>query len=244
MVPPEETKGDQDEEPWDEGAGGGAPAGGGRVPEVRGAEAAPAAKVPTVTIGASSPAWTTAGWKPGANVRGADVVLDAPDGVPDDKFNEVRASLRAAGAVSVAEAVMCNHCRETMTTLDPACPACGAGYDDDGKLLSRPCLAQVGSTPPTTQPCGGQVSLEGDGPRWICAKCGTLHEGTDGASWRACPKEAPPAPAADPPRRGRGRAEPAATAPAPEPPPGDERKRGVPFDQPGAGKPAARSARR
>lgn len=241
MVPPEETKGDQDEgegEPWDAGA---EPAGGGRVPEVRGAAAAPiqADRAPTVTIGASSPAWTTAAWKPGANVRGADVVLDAPDGVPDDKFNEVRAALRAAGAASVAEAVMCNHCRETMTTLDPACPACGAGYDDDGKLLSRPCLAEGG--------CIGQVPLDGEGPRYVCEKCGTLHEGVDVATWKAIPREPAPAAAADPPRRARGRgAEPAPAAPAPAaaPPPGDDRKRGVPFDQPTTGKPAAARARR
>jgi hypothetical protein len=224
MVPPEESRSDREEEPWDEERKGGDR---GRPHEVRGAE--PSAPVnpdraPSVTIAASSPAWTDPKWRPGSNVRGADVVLDVPDGVSDATFDAVRKACREAGAASVAEAVMCNHCRETMTTLDPDCPSCGARYDDEGKLLSRPCLAEG---------CGSQVALEGDGPRYICGKCATMHEGADAAEWKAIPREQPPAAEKeDPPRRSRSRGEVRAEAE-------DSRKRGVPFDQP-----AAKGARR
>ena len=225
MTPPEESKEDQED---DIEEGDEKPRGGGRTPEVRGKEAAAPAKAATVTIGTSSPAWTTDTWKPGANVKGADVILDVPDGVSDERFAAVRKACKDAGALSTAEAVVCTHCREVMTTQDAECPSCGSKYDDDGKLLSRPCLAPE---------CPGQVPLEGEGPKFICEKCGTIHlyAGDESKTWTAEPKAAVK-PAEDPPRRGR-RTE--AAEPKPEPKPaeegkkeGDTRKRGVPFDQP------------
>jgi hypothetical protein len=79
--------------------------------------------------------------------------------------------------------------------------------------------------------CGAQVKLDGEGPRWICGKCGTIHEmrdaGTPDEAWAAVVP--PPAPAADEPvMRRRPRAGAAAPA-AKKTEEKADRKVGVPF---------------
>ncbi len=204
MAPPEESKPDAEAEEPERAVKGA------RAPEVRGAEPARLAiYLAKVQLGTSSPAWKDEDWKPGTNVRGVEVVLDVPDEVSDARVGAVKKLLREAGAVSVVMRVACDHCGEVMTTADPDCPSCGARYDDDGKLTSRPC---------TRPECEGQCPLEGDGPSYICEKCGTVHAFDADKLWAA--KE----PAREEPARRRRVAE--------EPAAKDDRKRGVPFDQP------------
>lgn len=243
MTPPPESKADadaeSDEDVEEHGASATAVAaarstGGGRTPEVRGAPAArpavrAATKPPTIEIDAGHVAWKTAGWKAPTAVAFADVYLTAPDSATDAQVEAVRKACQAGGAALVAERVLCEHCDQGMTSVDPTCPHCGAAYDDDGQLLSRPCQVEG---------CGGQVLLEGDGPAFICGKCGATHEMGAEGTWAAHAPAATPEEEAPPPRRRRSAAAEAPPAPAPAAttkaaaPESDARPRGVPFDQP------------
>lgn len=107
-----------------------------------------------------------------SELKGAEVLLDAPEGTSDADVARFTDLLTKAGASSVGELVPCEHCGAEMTTIDVECRGCGAQVTDDGKLASRPCLkcnAQV----PLAQ--GGDVSFSG-GVRSICPKCATVHD--------------------------------------------------------------------
>ncbi len=218
MTPPQETKEDAADGELDEDEEQEKPKG--HTPEVRGsalaekkepAKAAPVKPEPVkaskpIEIGVTSDAWKKPeAWKAPATLKGAIVHLNAPDDVSDEDVALVTKKCKSAGAKAVGLLVTCSHCDEVMTTLDSACPHCGAGYDDAGVLTSRPCIAEG---------CDAQVPLEGDGPKFICPKCATIHvqgdEGDDGKrSWEMVAKEEPKA--TEVPSR---------------------RRRGVPFDQP------------
>lgn len=181
MNPPQESKGEVDEARSE------------RTPEIntRTQAVEPKSGEP-IRIGPAHPAWTNKAYKPGPEYKGAELHVLPPDGATDADVDRV---LRVLGTVAkvVAEVVACEHCNGEMTTVDPTCPTCGAGYDDDGKLTSRPCA---------NDPCDGQVLLEGDGPRYICPKCASIHELDGDGAWKVVPNE--PSPAASPRRRRSG----------------------------------------
>lgn len=90
----------------------------------------------------------------------------------------------------------CDHCgAATMTDTGTECSNCGAGYGENGDLNARPC-----------NECRAVIKLEGEGPRFICPKCASIHEqgpkkkGTT-ASWTTFKKGAAPATEAKPSRK-------------------------------------------
>lgn len=209
MEPPKETKEAEDLDDED-GSAEQRRVAGGRAYEVKGQAAEPEEFV----VEPGNAVWKE-GWKR-APVRipaKAEVHLDPPDSASDERVEEVRAAVAKLGYV-VGMFVECDHCAGRMLTLDVDCPGCGSTYDDDGKLVTRPCLADG---------CGGQVALagaeaatEGGLPRAVCGKCGSIHEidaskpGDEG--WRRI--ELTPARPAEPaaPRRSRRAAAAAAVA--------------------------------
>ena len=111
------------------------------------------------------------------------------------------------------DTIQCDHCDADMTGDSLQCDACGATYQDGtGKLDGRPCLnpdCKGGEDGPV-------VPLDGDGPRYICPTCGTLHESFEDpdperrkeglTAWRVVPPEPKVEPAG---RRRRGGVAPA-----------------------------------
>jgi hypothetical protein len=154
-----------------------------------------------VVIALESPIWAAAkkgGTIPFPEVKGREVHLDAPEGTADEVVEKLRRLLLKLGATAVAEIVPCEYCGAQMVTIDAECPKCGAQVDDDGTLLSRPCLR--------FPPCKGQVPAVGAGASSICGSCGTIHTMDAERGWVVSepekPKEAPA------PRRGRRAAAP------------------------------------
>lgn len=175
------------------------------VPEMRGGEAT--ANEP-VRIGPDHPVWKNKAYKPGPEFKGAELHVLPPDGAKDADVDRVFKVLSAVAKV-VAEVVSCEHCEKEMTTIDPSCPSCGAEYDDDGNLTSRPC-ANAG--------CSSQVPLEGEAPtdgsnqRYICPSCASFHEVVeegDVKTWKLV-EASPPRAASPRRRRGGGSAGPGA----------------------------------
>ncbi len=133
----------------------------------------------------------------GSLVEGKEALLDVPESADDALVQAVTKACTAAGAVGVGELVPCDHCGEGMSTLDSACPTCGARVNEEGKLASRPCLSPG---------CKGQVPFDAVAPgqHTICPVCATVHELDAGVTWAVVkPIEPEPAPAAAAPRRGR-----------------------------------------
>ena len=139
-----------------------------RTPEVRGTNTKQHKPVEMV-LDSNCDVWVekVVDEKWGGAFKGNIALIDVPDGVTDERIAEVTAMLKRTGAVAVGELVMCRYCRETISTLDTTCKHCGSKYDDDGNLLTRPCL---------NAECGGQCDVTGKGPRYICEKCATIHE--------------------------------------------------------------------
>lgn len=141
-----------------------------RTPEVRTKETkdGPVLKgeVVPLRVGPDHAAWKNKGYKPSADFKGTEVHLLPPGEATDADVTRVT-KLFATVAKVVAEVVSCEHCSEEMTTVDVACPTCGAEYDEDGNLKTRPCLSEG---------CGKQVDLDGEGPKYMCGSCSSIHE--------------------------------------------------------------------
>ncbi len=227
MKPPEDSKSEANEDEDDDATEigrGGDEAGGPRV----------------YAVGPDHEVWFEDA-KPDPKVRGAFIELEAPEaeeGQPaptDAEIKLVVELLAAWGAAEVAHVVQCDHCNGRMTTADIDCPVCGAEYDEAGKLVARPCIADKSH----------RVLIEGEGPTFICGTCATIHalapETADtfgAARWtKVVPKVNEKPKEEAPTRRRRASAE-AATPEKPKvetptPPAATTRTRrgaGVPFD--------------
>lgn len=134
-----------------------------------------------------------------AEEEGADA--DKPPFDPDDD-NPLTEAIRSVNAARVTvpdvreaapatsdDEFECDHCGGVLKGTDFTCPHCGACFDPDGGFISRPC-----------NECKTQVPIEGDGPRYICPKCGAIHAEVDG-KWTSTPIAAGP-----PVRRSRSKA--------------------------------------
>jgi hypothetical protein len=216
------------------------------APEVgRGLEAS---AIEIVVVGPEHDVWFE-GAKPDENVKGKRVELVAPEEDPTtqtpaattDEIEAAKKLLIEWGAKEVVDVVACDHCEARMTSDAIDCDACGAQFDETGKLTGLRCLENKKHI----------VALEGDGPRFICGTCATIHELAPetpdlvgAARWTKIekPKEekkaAPAAPAAEPKRRRLGgeTAAPPAVEEKKAAEPATRQRRGVPFDQPKAGK--------
>jgi hypothetical protein len=145
-----------------------------------------------IRIGPDHASWKNKAYKPGPEFKGREVHVLPPEKATNTDVDRVLALFKSV-AKDVAEVVSCEHCNGEMTTFDPSCPTCGAEYDDEGVLKSRPCAHDE---------CKTQVSIEGDGPQFICPTCGSIHEMVAG-EWKATsPAPEPTASARSRRRRG------------------------------------------
>lgn len=182
MVPPQESK----EEVHDEDQG--------RTPEI-----SSQSKDESIRVGPEHVAWKNKAFKPGPEFKGRDVFVLPPEGLPDAEIDRVIALFKTV-ATSVGEIVACEHCTGEMTTFDPSCPTCGAQVDDDGKLITRPCVNPI---------CETQVHLveqkDKESDLWICPSCATIQRVDENGQWVEVKREEP-AKAASPRQRRRGAA--------------------------------------
>lgn len=182
MVPPQESK----EEVHDEDQG--------RTPEI-----SSQSKDEPIKIGPEHVAWKNKAFKPGPEFKGRDVFVLPPEGLPNAEIDRVIALFKTV-ALAVGEIVACNHCAGEMTTFDPSCPTCRAQVDDDGKLVTRPCVNPI---------CQVQVhlveQLDKESGLYICPSCATTQKLDENGQWVEVKREEP-AKAASPQRRRRGAA--------------------------------------
>jgi hypothetical protein len=192
MTPPTESKGEVDEEQPKAG----------HAPEVRGGDASASGAGP-IRIGEDHPAWKNKGFRPGPEFKGAEVHVLPPNGATDADVERV-IKVFSAVAREVAEVVSCSHCSAEMTTFDPNCPACGAEYDDNGNLKTRPCK-NAGCVAQVPLELGPDATVPGQPVRYLCPVCASWHEITgpeDAQEWVLV--EASPPKAASPRRRRGG----------------------------------------
>lgn len=210
MVPPSDSKEDSDE---DEDEPKETRSRSRSAPEVGRGKVIEAAALEVIEVGPEHDIWYDDA-KPDPKVKGKRVELEPPDentgagaSASDEEIAVATRLLMEWGAKEVALVVECDHCLARMTDDVADCPHCRASYDEAGKLSARPCLTDPSHS----------VPMIGDGPRFICEKCGAIHQlrpeapGLVGLSrWEqeGVGKEAPPA----------------------------GRRRRLPFDQPAAAK--------
>jgi hypothetical protein len=125
-----------------------------------------------IRISDDHPVWKNKAFKPGSEFKGREIHLLAPNDATDADVSRAVTVFKTV-AKEVAEIVSCEHCSAEMTTFDPSCPKCGAEYNDDGVLMSRPCVKEgCKSQVPLVKPGGWQ---EGDPITFICPTCATMH---------------------------------------------------------------------
>ncbi len=182
MVPPQESK----EEVHDEDQG--------RTPEI-----STQSKDEPIKIGPDHATWKNKAFKPGPEFKGRDVFVLPPEGLPDAEIDRVIGLFKSV-ATAVGEIVACEHCGGEMTTFDPSCPTCKAQVDDDGKLVTRPCVNPI---------CEVQVhlveQLDKESGLYICPSCATTQKLDENGQWVEVKREEP-AKAASPRQRRRGAA--------------------------------------
>ena len=182
MVPPQESK----EEVHDEDQE--------RTPEI-----STQSKDKPIRVGPEHVAWKNKAFKPGPEFKGRDVFVLPPEGLPDAEIDRVIALFKTV-ALTVGEIVACEHCSGEMTTFDPSCQSCGAQVDDDGKLITRPCVNPI---------CQTQVhlveQLDKESGMYICPSCATTQKLDENGQWVEVKREEPPK-AASPRQRRRGAA--------------------------------------
>lgn len=112
---------------------------------------------------------------------------DDPDNPLTDAIRDVKADRvpevgrgKTEPAPAPEDVFECDHCGGALKGTDFVCPHCGAKYDDNGVIVSRPCLK-----------CKTQIdTVQGD--RFICEKCATIHEVKDDEWVTVEPEKAAP----------------------------------------------------